>query len=122
MIYNINPHTKPRMVRSDSWKKRKCVLKYWAFKDEIRAAGVTIPDKCYVIFNVPMPRSWSKKKRNDFNLQPHQTTPDIDNLLKALFDAVFDDDSHIYEVYKKKQWAEVGSIEIGEIEKEVLIF
>ena len=28
----ITPVSKPRMTRADTWKKRPCVLKYWAYK------------------------------------------------------------------------------------------
>ena len=33
---NIKPIAKPRMTRSDKWKKRKCVLDYRIFCDELR--------------------------------------------------------------------------------------
>ena len=32
----IIPRAKPRMTRADTWKKRPCVVKYWAYKDELR--------------------------------------------------------------------------------------
>ena len=33
---NIQPVAKPRMTRSDRWKKRPVVLKYWQFKDALK--------------------------------------------------------------------------------------
>lgn len=112
MKYDIAPHTKPRMVKSDSWKKRPCVLAYWAFKDECRELGMEIPSKVRLIFNIPVPPSVKGAKRVARLAERHQMTPDVDNLIKGVFDAVLDDDAHIDEVYATKKWAEVGSIEI----------
>ena len=36
MSINIQPVAKPRMTRSDRWKKRPVVLKYWQFKDALK--------------------------------------------------------------------------------------
>jgi Holliday junction resolvase RusA-like endonuclease len=42
----------------------------------------------------------------------HQQTPDLDNLIKALGDAMYSDDSHIARICATKVWAEDGFIEI----------
>lgn len=111
--YPIIPVAKPRMTQSDQWKKRPVVLKYRAFKDEVRAHGVVLPEcNAVVTFYLPMPKSWSKKKRSAMIGKPHQQTPDVDNLLKALADACHTDDSHIWDVHVRKLWAEEGSIVI----------
>ena len=113
MIYNITPVAKPRMTRSDRWKKRNCVVKYWAFKDEIKKHNVSFENGQCLKFYIPMPKSWSKKEKTEHNGKPHQQTPDIDNLEKALFDAIFTCDKHIWHVGdKKKIWAYKGAIEI----------
>lgn len=113
MRYQITPVPAPRQVRSDMWKPRPMVVRYRSFKDACRKAGVFIPDSPVVIFELPMPKSWSKKKRNDMRGQVHTQKPDIDNLIKALFDAVFKDDSHIAAVFAVKRWAEEGSITVN---------
>ena len=113
MIYDIVPVSKPRMTQSDKWKKRKCTAKYWAFKDEVRDLKVNVPDYGAIVrFNVPMPKSWSKKDKIKMLGQPHQQKPDVDNYLKALLDSIFDDDSGVYDIRAQKYWAEKGSIEI----------
>ena len=112
MKYDITPVPKPRMTRSDKWKKRACVMRYWAFKDKVRDAGIEIGEVVQVVFFVPMPKSWSKSKRKEMNNKPHQQKPDIDNYLKALLDAVLDDDSHVYHVSASKYWSETGSIDM----------
>ena len=112
--YNIIPVAKPRMTRGDKWKKRPVVEKYWAFADECRLKmpGMQL-DGMHITFNVPMPKSWPKYKKALMNGYPHRQRPDIDNYCKAIFDALYEDDSHIAEVRLSKRWAYKGSIEIG---------
>lgn len=109
----IVPVPAPRQVRSDKWKQRVCVMRYRAFKDQIRDnPDVYLVSGSKVIFYLPMPQSWSKKKRAANFEQPHTQKPDIDNLLKALMDALFDDDSHIWNISAEKRWANDGCIVI----------
>lgn len=110
MMYPIVPVAKPRMTRSDKWKQRDCVLKYRAFKDECRLRGLELFEQVDLTFVVPMPASWSKKKREQMNGRPHQQRPDIDNYLKSLMDAVLEEDSHIWHVAARKIWGEQGAI------------
>lgn len=111
--YPIIPVAKPRMTQSDKWKKRPETARYWAFKDAVREHGLTLPDCNYhVIFTVPMPKSWSKKKRAEMNGKPHQQRPDKDNFEKALLDAVFGEDSHVWDGRATKLWGEVGNIRV----------
>ena len=110
--YAITPVAKPRQTRSDKWKQRPAVMRYRAFADKVRAAGLKIGETLNVVFYMPMPKSWSKRKREKMRCEPHQQKPDIDNLVKALLDAVLDDDSHVYEIRAVKFWDEVGSFTI----------
>lgn len=118
MIYDITPVPKPRMTQRDKWKNRPCVLRYYAFKDECRLRGVVVPDRAYIVFNVPMPASWSAKKRAEMNGKPHCQKPDLDNKIKAILDSALKEDSHVWEIHARKVWSEIGSIEIREIEDE----
>lgn len=111
MKYAITPVPKPRMTRSDKWKKRDCVLRYRAFCDEVRAAGIVLPEcGARVWFVLPMPKSWSEKKKAAMDGKPHKQAPDLDNIFKALGDALFDDDSHIHGVEMSKEWGREGAI------------
>ncbi len=113
MKYYIVPCAKPRMTISDKWKKRPCIMKYWAFTEECRLKKVRISDWGSVIkFHIPMPKSWSKKKKAEMDGRPHQQRPDIDNLLKALLDAVLKEDCRVWSVSVSKVWAQQGAIEI----------
>jgi Holliday junction resolvase RusA-like endonuclease len=111
----ITPVAKPRMTQRDKWMKRPAVVKYFAFKDECREKGVSLKDESYVCFIIPFPKSMKKAERQELLYRPHQQKPDLDNLLKALMDAVLDEDSHISHVQVKKIWGERGEIIIGSI-------
>jgi len=116
MIHDITPVPKPRMTRADRWKKRPVVLRYWDFCDKVEKANIIIPDKPNIIFYIPMPSSWSKKKKRDNLFDKHTQRPDLDNYVKALFDAVYKEDSHIWTFKATKIWAEKGQIEIKNME------
>jgi len=95
----IDPKPKPRMVRSDRWRKRPCVLKYWEFKDRLvelaTVQGYEIQKPLSLTFVIPMPKSWSDKKKKEMLGKDHEQTPDLDNLIKAFKDCLTDKDEWI---------------------------
>ena len=115
IVYPITPVPAPRMTRRDRWAKRPCVLRYWEFRDEVRLRKVVLPDRCHVVFVMPMPASWRDDYRYAMRHSPHTKKPDIDNLLKALLDAVFANDAHIHTIRAEKIWGERGEIRVGEL-------
>lgn len=117
--YSITPVGKPRMTQRDKWQQRPPVLRYRLFCDEIRLHDITLPEQgAHVVFVMPMPSSWSSKKRAAHDGQPHRQKPDIDNLQKALLDALFDDDAHIWDIRASKIWGEEGQIVIQGVHSE----
>ena len=115
----VDPVGKPRMTRRDKWMERPCVMRYRAFCDAVRSqTKMTPPDALDVTFHVPMPKSWSKRKRGTMDGEPHRQKPDLDNMLKALLDALAKnsdgkvDDANVWAVNARKVWAERGSIVI----------
>lgn len=116
--YPITPVAAPRMMRSDKWKKRKCVLQYRAFRDEVRLRRVTLPVPYKVTFWMPMPLSWSAKKRSEWAGKPHMNKPDKDNLEKALLDSIYKDDSVVWSGWVEKRWAETGAITVENLNEE----
>jgi len=115
MLLLIEPIAKPRMTRSDKWRKRACVLKYRTFADEVRrrARGLNIGlESVELVFTVAMPASWCRRKKAEFCGMPHQSKPDLDNMVKAFFDALLEDDSGVWRIAARKVWGEAGSIEI----------
>lgn len=64
-----------------------------------------------VIFILPMPNSWSKKKKEAMIGKPHQQKPDIDNLLKFVMDSLLPEgDECVHEISAKKIWGEEGKV------------
>ncbi|MCP3684684.1 MAG: RusA family crossover junction endodeoxyribonuclease [bacterium] len=114
MHIKITPVPKPRMVKSDTYSQRPCVARYWAFADQLRYLAkqnqFELGDILNVTFIVPMPKSWSEKKKLKHESGPHQQTPDIDNLCKAVMDALCKEDKHIHTIYAQKVWGTEGII------------
>lgn len=113
--YAITPVAKPRMTQADKWKLRPACAKYWAFKDECRQMGVQVPDGSCIHFVIPFPKSWGPKRREQMLMQRHRQRPDIDNLVKALLDAVHEEDCIISEIHAIKVWGETGQIIVTQI-------
>ena len=125
MILDVPPCSKPRMTQRDRWAKRQCVLDFFAFRDRIKQElkkknallieeGPFNWDELEIIFLVPMPKSWSKKKKALMAGKPMQQRPDIDNYLKGLFDATHEEDATIWKVTASKIWtSEAGKIIIN---------
>lgn len=112
--YDITPVPKPRMTRRDKWAKRPCVTTYFEYCNKLREIGASVPDGgAHVRFIMPMPKSWSAKKKAEMAGKPHQQKPDLDNLLKALFDATRKEDSGIYSISAIKEWGDEGRIIIN---------
>jgi len=110
--YDITPVPKPRMTLGDKWKKRPIVLRYWAFCEEVRINNIQVNTGDHVTFQIKMPKSWSKKKKESMDMQPHEQTPDVDNLTKALLDAIYKNDSHISDLRITKIWSRNDRITI----------
>ena len=78
-----------------------------------------------ITFYMSMPTSWSGKKKERLNGAVHKSKPDIDNLIKGLFDSfnkiAWKDDNQVYEVHSKKVYSYNPGIgvEIWELEEEV---
>lgn len=114
MILNLEPVPKPRMTQRDRWAKRPAVVRYHIFSDELRKkwGDKEVPAALALRFELSMPQSWSKAKKESMRGEPHQQTPDIDNLIKAFLDALCENDSYVYSVTAEKYWSDEGSIEL----------
>jgi Holliday junction resolvase RusA-like endonuclease len=108
------PIGKPRMTQRDKWQKRPCVLAYREHCDHIRE--VTPPllatVDCYALdiyAHIEVPPSWSDKKKARFIGQPCRSKPDADNIIKSVADAMFEDDSGIWDERCRKYWCANGA-------------
>jgi len=118
MIFKIDPIGKPRMTQRDKWIKRPNVQKYWDFKDylclQAKKEKFELKDNMNYLFYISMPKSWSKKKRKEMQGKKHKQKPDLDNILKAVWDSLLQDDSVISSVGSVcKFWGEDGIIVIN---------
>ena len=109
-VYGV-PMGKPRMTRRDKWKQRDCVVRYRAWADHVRTvAGVREkqellkPTRLTLRAYFPMPKSWSARTKLNAVGHPHIQKPDLDNIQKALMDALFVNDQYIYAGEQEKYW------------------
>lgn len=108
------------MVPMDRWtnvergKGRPAVLRYFAYKDQVRAhlPGYELGMSLDIKFYLPMPKSWSKKKRAESVGTYHDQKPDLDNLVKGFMDAWGSEDKHVAILRAEKYWAEHGAVEV----------
>jgi Holliday junction resolvase RusA-like endonuclease len=80
--------SKPNFVRT-----RKYLLKYLEYKDALRDHGQKVgfimpQDAFFMWFFMPMPKTWTKKKKADMAFKLHKNKKDTDNLSKAIKDAL----------------------------------
>jgi Holliday junction resolvase RusA-like endonuclease len=132
IILNLTPQTHVRATKGDSIffriprdKLRPSGLKrllrlerYNAYKiallAEAKSKRFSIPAHgLSVTFFLPVPKSWSKKKKKLHHGMLCQSKPDIDNLVKAFFDSLVSEDKHIASISMTKRWVdyELGWIE-----------
>jgi len=124
-LFDVIPMGGVRMSSSDRWKtnpnhpdpakrQRPIVTKYWAAKDlmKVQAAkmGFVLGNFLDAVFFVPMPESWSEKKKNKMNGMPCKKRPDWDNYSKAVCDFLRDEDGDIWLGKVEKRYAWKGSI------------
>jgi Holliday junction resolvase RusA-like endonuclease len=133
VILNITPQTHVRATQGDSIffripreKLRPAGLKrlmrlerYNKYKLDLdseakRKSFIMPPIGASITFVIPVPRSWSNKKKKLYHGTFHQSKPDIDNLQKAFLDSLMKEDKQIAHLEVQKRWVdfEVGWIEI----------
>lgn len=124
-ILDVVPMGAPRMTKSDTWKvnpnhidpkkrQRVCVTKYFEFKNKIKAQAKKINFELgkyfEAVYLIPMPNSWSEKKKEKMNRMPNESKPDTDNITKAIKDTLREKDADIWYECAQKRWAYKGSI------------
>lgn len=113
------PASRPRVTR---WGTHY-LPKYDQFKKDMekllmgKRTLYTEPLKIELTFFLTMPKSWSKKKLDEMDGQYCAHVADIDNLEKAVYDAmnkvVFEDDKQIVDHHVRKYWTRNdGRIEV----------
>lgn len=124
-IFDLEPMGAPRMTQSDKWKtdpnhpdplkrQREPVRQYYETKDKLHHLceinGYKLTETLNILFILPFPKTYSKKKREQLNNQPHDQKPDIDNMEKFWMDALSKNDCRVWNVHGIKLWGEKGQI------------
>lgn len=128
-IIDVIPIGAVRMTKSDRWKtnpnhfdvrkrQRPAVTRYFEFKNKVvrecNKVKYEIKNSIDVVFFIPMPDSWSLKKKEKMNGTPHKSRPDIDNIVKGFMDALKEQDGDVWWIKAEKRYAFKGSILIYE--------
>jgi Holliday junction resolvase RusA-like endonuclease len=74
------------------------------------------PLEAVITFYMPIPPSWSEKKRRAHLGEPHTQRPDASNLVKTVEDAlngiIYEDDAQVWHITAKKVWSNTGKTEV----------
>jgi len=101
--------------------RKKKLEDYYKYMNDLKilckAKHFTLPESNFrVVFYIPMPKSWSNKKKLEMINQPCKTKPDRDNYMKAFQDALSPgNDAHIWDAWTTKLWSDVGQIDVYKI-------
>lgn len=124
IVVSGEPVGKPRMTQRDKWQKRACVVRYRVWADALRdQVGIqnkltfTKPVTVHVCAFFSMPNGWSRQRKLDSYGEPHTSKPDGDNVLKAVLDALIENDQTVYYSSVGKYWDDGGGPRV-EIELE----
>jgi len=123
VTFEIDPQTHVRATQGDrilfripraklrpaSLKRLERLERYNDYKVSLRNLSRS---KCFnppeqgghLIFYIPVPKSWKIYKKQEMHMKLHQSTPDWDNLSKAFFDSILDEDKYIADVRVTKRW------------------
>lgn len=122
-ILNITPQTHVRATQNDSiffripreklrpagLKRLLRLEKYNQYKIDLLAEAKRKhfelpPSGLSVTFYIPVPPSWSQKKKAAHHGLLHQSKPDIDNCTKAFLDSLVAEDKFIANITLTKRW------------------
>ena len=115
----LRPSGLSRLIRLEKYNKYKIDLA----SEAKRKKFVLPPVGASITFFIPVPVSWSKKKKALHHGRFHQSKPDIDNLQKAFLDSLMAEDKQVAHLEVQKRWVdfELGWIEITSKEYEEVL-
>jgi Holliday junction resolvase RusA-like endonuclease len=118
----------PRMSRNSHWKnkdgtfKQPGIQKWFETASTMRlqvtgdnVAKIPLVDQEQVVgiaatVFLPVKESWPDKKKRELYGRLHVGTPDTDNILKGICDALFDEDKQIAIMLCIKRYCEIGKV------------
>lgn len=123
-LIDIKPMGAVRMTRNGKWMNESA-LRYLAYKKDIgwqirtQMCEMDVMKSALAVkatFILPIPQSWSKKKQISAIGTYHTSKPDIDNLVKGLFDALngvlWEDDNRVVDMKAEKIYGEKPGIKL----------
>ena len=98
-------------LRPDGLRRLLRLERYNNYKVELLAEakrkGFTLPASgLHITFYMPMPKTWSKKKKKLHHGLLMQSRPDIDNLIKGFFDSLVSEDKFVASISACKRWVD----------------
>lgn len=130
--FNYKPEAKQRPRFGAKGKvynpQRKKALEYkWDAAKQMRSQALERPLEAPVcvnmVFHMPMPKSWSQKRREEQLGKPMTSKPDVDNLMKWILDVLngiaYHDDRYVTSGYFEKKWGYEGKVQISIQEQEM---
>lgn len=107
----------PRMTQRDKWMQRPCVMAYRGWCDQLRTAAPSLPiaadvDEINIVATYSPPESWSPRRRQLAIGTKKRSKPDGDNILKAVCDALWNDDHKLGDKVVCRRWGEIDQIQI----------
>lgn len=133
-ILQITPQTHVRATQGDRifWqipedklfpnglKRKRRLEQYNDYRENLfktaKAKNFIMPQHgAHLVFYLPVPKSWRPGRKAATHLLPHQSKPDLDNLIKAFKDALLVEDKEIWNYQATKLWtnSDQGYIEIA---------
>jgi len=124
-IFDVIPMGAVRMTNRDRMftnpnhpnplkRQRVEVTRYFDYQNRLweqyASKPFKFPNELEIVFLLPMPSSWSEKKKVKMNKMPCLTRPDIDNLVKGFMDALKIEDGNVWKVIAEKRYAYKGSV------------
>ncbi len=111
----LRPDGLRRLLRLERYNNYKVELLAEAKRKrfELPASGL------HVTFYLPLPKTWSKKKKKACHGLLCQSRPDLDNLLKGFFDALVSEDKFVASISACKRWVDfpLGWIELSLVDE-----
>jgi len=98
----LKPTGLKRLLRLERYNQYKIDL----LAEAKRTGFELYPSGMSITFYIPCPKSWSQKKKTAHHGMLHQSRPDIDNLAKAFFDSITQEDKFIANVTLTKRWVD----------------
>lgn len=104
---------RPRVTRNGVYMEADYRLKKKRLRQRFGPVQVAGMLKLTILAVRPMPHAWSQATRRLMTGEPAAPTPDLDNIIGAVMDALFPaSDNHIVSLEAHKIWGEVGQLHI----------